>query len=62
MEDNSTVARNDGRSADERPLISQRRRVAITIGVMTGMFIAALEATVGGASDIHCCRRGVAAR
>src|SRR5918994_7296430 len=28
--------------------MSQRRRLAITIGVMTGMFLAALEATVVG--------------
>src|SRR6478735_6984597 len=29
-------------------VFSQRRRIAITIGVMTGMFIAALEATIVG--------------
>lgn len=48
--------RHNGNTADgklapsggERPAISRRRRVAITIGVMTGMFIAALEATVVG--------------
>jgi EmrB/QacA subfamily drug resistance transporter len=34
--------------ADDRPVFSQRRRIAITIGVMTGMFIAALEATIVG--------------
>src|SRR6476620_1519948 len=38
---------NEAADAD-RPVFSQRRRIAITIGVMTGMFIAALEATIVG--------------
>lgn len=36
------------RSAADAPLLSRGRRIAITVGVMTGMFIAALEATVVG--------------
>ena len=36
------------RTAEDAPLLSRGRRIAITVGVMTGMFIAALEATVVG--------------
>ncbi|MEP7213591.1 MAG: MDR family MFS transporter [Acidobacteriota bacterium] len=35
-------------AAEDGFVFSQRRRIAITIGVMTGMFIAALEATIVG--------------
>lgn len=36
------------RTSGEAPVLSRGRRIAITVGVMTGMFIAALEATVVG--------------
>ncbi len=40
---------NDQRVGEqEQPVFSRGRRIAITAGVMTGMFIAALEATVVG--------------
>lgn len=39
---------NDERVGEHEPILSRGRRIAITAGVMTGMFIAALEATVVG--------------
>ena len=36
------------RASGDAPALSRGRRIAITVGVMTGMFIAALEATVVG--------------
>ena len=44
----ATNIQTDNAAADGALVFSQRRRVAITIGVMTGMFIAALEATIVG--------------
>src|SRR4051812_38863114 len=46
----SASASVNGRAAAERPALemSGRRRWAVTAGVMTGMFLAALEATVVG--------------
>ena len=44
----ATNIQTDNAAADGALVFSQRRRIAITIGVMTGMFIAALEATIVG--------------
>src|SRR5215208_1323408 len=46
MNDDASVA--VGNAAIPAARISSKRRWAITVGVMTGMFIAALEATVVG--------------
>jgi EmrB/QacA subfamily drug resistance transporter len=48
MKDNGHTAEQGTIARHDRPAISRGRRAAITIGVMTGMFIAALEATVVG--------------
>src|SRR3982751_1528286 len=52
MDDRNGVVTTDSNqtAAIDKPLLemSNRRRWAVTIGVMTGMFIAALEATVVG--------------
>jgi putative Ca2+/H+ antiporter (TMEM165/GDT1 family) len=48
VKENSNIQNNE--NGNEKPLLemSSRRRWAVTAGVMTGMFIAALEATVVG--------------
>ena len=50
MEEVSEAKSFAGRHAQEKPTLemSSRRRWAVTLGVMTGMFLAALEATVVG--------------
>jgi EmrB/QacA subfamily drug resistance transporter len=46
--DELDLGTNGNTAAADGFVFSQRRRIAITIGVMTGMFIAALEATIVG--------------
>jgi len=45
---NNSVAGSAAIIDNSQPVISSKRRVAVVIGVMTGMFIAALEATIVG--------------